>query len=60
MAEHEPDEREIYLTLHRTLDAPVEAVGTDQITLCFIYIIFREKEIRPRGIEHSGTGRPVT
>ena len=26
MAEHEPDEREISLTLHRTLDAPVEAV----------------------------------
>ena len=26
MAEHEPDEREVSLTLHRTLDAPVEAV----------------------------------
>ena len=26
MAEHEPDEREISVTLHRTLDAPVEAV----------------------------------
>lgn len=26
MAEHEPDEREISLTLHRTLDAPVEVV----------------------------------
>ena len=26
MAEHQPDEREIYLTLHRTLDAPVETV----------------------------------
>ena len=28
MAEHEPDEREISLTLHRTLDAPIEAVYT--------------------------------
>lgn len=26
MAEYEPDEREISLTLHRTLDAPIEAV----------------------------------
>ena len=26
MAEHRPDEPDIYLTLHRTIDAPVEAV----------------------------------